>query len=121
MVQLEEIITTVQGIRSRIKNNLTNPGVLATLAVDAATTISYLGDYLADAKAEYENERAKAYLKFMQEKDSNDRADNLAKAETVELKNRVTQLEILHKDIQRIISVIQTKVRTLEGEAKGQF
>lgn len=120
-VAQQTVLETIQTIRSAIKQNINNPSRLANLAVEATTVNSYLGDFLGEKKLEYERLRAVKFREYFAEKPSVDRAENLCRSDTAELRGEITQLEILHKDIERIVSTIQTKIRILEAELKNKL
>lgn len=120
-LNIETVLSTIHTIRSAIKQNINNPSRLADLAVEATTVNSYLGDFLGEKKLEYELLRAEGFKKYYAEKPSIDRAENLTRSDTAQLRGDITKLEILHKDIERIVSTIQTKVRILEAEIKNKL
>lgn len=120
-IDLDMVLGTLHTIRSAIKQNINNPSRLADLAVEATTVNSYLGDFLGELKLQYETERAEKFGKYFAEKPSVERAVNLTRSETAELRGKITKLELLHKDIERIVSTIQTKVRILEAEIKNKL
>lgn len=121
MVEIDTVLKTIHTIRSAIKQNINNPSRLADLAVEATTVNSYLGDFLGEKKLEYEIKRAEKFKQYFDEKPSIDRAENLTRSDTAQLRGDITKLEILHKDIERIVSTIQTKVRILEAEIKNKL
>jgi len=120
-VNIDTVLETIYTIRSAIKQNINNPSRLADLAVEATTVNSYLGDFLGEKKLEYEIKRAENFHKYFAEKPSVDRAVNLTRSDTAEIRGEITKLELLHKDIERIVSTIQTKVRILEAELKNKL
>lgn len=116
------LLETIKKVRS-IRDNLTQdrPSELSEQLVTLATANAELGDLVGALKHKYEVERGELYRKYLNEHGSDGKAENLARAELAESRGIITQAETLHKDIARLISTIQSRLRSLEQESKSQF
>lgn len=119
--KIEKVMAAVRAVRASIKANINDPVRLSDLAIKAITWNSYLGDYLGELKYEYEKVRSDSFAAYYKEKPSISHAENLARCDTATIRGRIAQVETLHKDIERIVSTIQTKIRILEAQIKGNI
>lgn len=117
--KMQVVMGSVRAIRAEIKASVNDPIKLSDLGIKAITLNSYLGDYLGELKYEYEVVRSDSFTSYYTEKPSISHAENLTRCDTAELRGRIAQVETLHKDIERIVSTIQTKIRILEAQMKG--
>lgn len=117
--KMQAVISSVRTIRAEIKASVNDPIRLSDLGIKAITLNSYLGDYLGELKHEYETTRSESFYGHYADKPSIAYAENLTRCDTAELRGRIAQVETLHKDIERIVSTIQTKIRILEAQMKG--
>jgi hypothetical protein len=118
-----DIDTALQGYadtRQRLRLAWSNPGQLGDVALKMATYGSYIGDSLGSLRAEYEQSRAQTYLKHLNAGKSASNAENLARSENFELKGQIARLELAHKNLWGLVSIIQSRLRGLESEAKNQ-
>jgi hypothetical protein len=120
-MKLSEITKRLIQIRNDIRKYAGTPSRLADLAVEAATYNADLGDYLGKYQATYEQQRGEAYIGLTKDGASGTQAENLTRSQLSDLRGKIKQLEVFHKDVEKIISTIQTKVRSLETEAKNQI
>lgn len=120
-MKLEDIVKQLVRIRNDIRKYAGTPSRLADLAVEAATYNADLGDYLGKYMFTYEQQRGEAYTALIKEGASGTQAENLTRSQLAELRGRIKRLEVFHKDVEKMISTIQTKVRSLETEAKNQI
>lgn len=117
----ETVNKKILNLRQEIRLNINNPVRLSELLVEVATYNSYLGDFLGEKTFEYEKLRAEKFREYYNEKPSVERAENLCRCDTAQLRGEMAKLSVLHKDIERITSAIQTKIRILEAELKNKI
>ena len=120
-MKLDEIVKQLVRIRNDVRRYAGQPSRLADLAVEAATYNADLGDYLGRYELDYEQQRGESYVVLIKEGASGTQAENLTRSQLADLRGRIKRLEVFHRDVEKIVSTIQTKVRSLETEAKNQI
>jgi len=119
-MELDTAIKGYEDTRKRLQASWNNPASLGDVAVKMATYGSYIGDHLGSLKADYEQERAKTYLMHLNAGKSASNAENLARSENHTLKGQIAKLELAHKNLWGLVSIIQSRLRGLEAEARNQ-
>lgn len=120
-MELDVAITGYGNTRKRLEGAWNNPNSLGDVAVKMATYGSYIADHLGDMKAQYEQERATKYLSHLHSGKSASNAENLARSDTAELRGQIAKIELAHKNLWGLVSVIQSRLRGLENEARNQI
>lgn len=105
--------------RSELENSWRNPGQLSDVMLKMSTYLSYIADSLGLLKEEYESKRAMAFLKH-HENMSASAAENLARADTAQIRGQIAKLELTVKSGNNLVSIGQSRLRVLENEARGQ-
>lgn len=118
-MELDTALEGYSSTRERLAKAWGNPNQLGDIAVKMATYGSYIGDHLGALKAEYEQERAKKYLANLKLNMSATQAENLARSDNAELKGNIAKLELAHKNLWGLVSIIQSRLRGLEKEASN--
>lgn len=118
-MELDKAITGYFDTRKRLESSWSNPRLLSDIMLKMSTYLSYIGDHLGDLKAEYEQERAKAFMAHLETKSAS-AAENLARVDTSEIRGQVAKLELTLKNGQNLVSIGQSRLRVLENEMRNQ-
>jgi hypothetical protein len=118
-MDIETALTGYGEKRKELRAVWGNPGKLGDLALRIATDGTYIGDHLASQKARYEELRAKTYLMHLNAGKSASNAENLARSENYETKAEIERLEVIHRNLWGLVSIIQSRLRGLESEARN--
>jgi Na+/glutamate symporter len=118
-MDIETSLAGYQSAKKRLQGSWSNPSALSDLAVKIATYGTYIGEHLGDSKAEYEVNKSKMYLDAINEKKSATQADNDSRSKNADTRAVVLKLEIIHKDLFSLVSVIQSRLKVLESEARN--
>lgn len=105
--------------RKRLEKNFNSPNYISDTLFRMGVYLSHIGDHLGDLKAEYEQERAKAFMAHLETKSAS-AAENLARVDTSEIRGQVAKLELTLKNGQNLVSIGQSRLRVLENEARNQ-
>ncbi len=119
-MEVDQVITGIVDVRNRITKAFESPGQLSDLAVRLATYNAYLGDHLSGYKFDREVMRGKRYLELINSGTSSTQATATSRAETADLQGNIQKLELIHRDAENLTSVIQSRMRVLEGQARNQ-
>lgn len=106
--------------RTELQQYWSNPGQLSDVMLKMSTYLSYIADSLGLLKEEYESKRAKHYLEMMSQGASASSAENLARANTAEIRGQIAKLELMVKSGNNLVSVGQSRLRVLENESRNQ-
>ena len=83
--------------RKELEESWSRPSKLSDVILKLATYLSYIGDSTGLLKEQYEAERAKSYLKHLNDGKSASNAENLARCETAEIRGQVNKFELMLK------------------------
>lgn len=119
-MDLDKAVTGYMDTRKRLESSWSNPRLLSDIMLKMSTYLSYIGDHLGDLKAEYEQERAKAYMKNLNSGETASKSENLARVATADIRGNVAKLELTLKNGQNLVSIGQSRLRVLENEARNQ-
>lgn len=120
-MDIETSLAGYQSAKKRLQGSWSSPSALSDLAVKIATYGTYIGEHLGDSKAEYEVNKSKMYLQAIEDKKSATQADNDSRSKNAETRAVVLKLEIIHKDLFSLVSVIQSRLKVLENEARSNI
>lgn len=118
-----DIDTAVKGYfdtRERLQKSWSSPLKLGDVGLKMATYGSYIGDHLGELKEKYEQDRAHIYLLTVKEKSATF-AENQARSETAELRGQIARIELVHKNLWSLVSIIQSQLKTLNSESNNNF
>lgn len=121
MSDITVTMNTLRGLRDSVKSSIGAPSTLSSLLVELATCNADLGDYLGSLKSSYEQKRGQLYKEHLEAVGSNGKAENLTRADLAKYRGSIQKVEIAHKDITRLVSTVQSRLRSLEAESKSQF
>lgn len=102
--------------RDRLKKAWSSPLMLGDIAVKMSTYGSYIGDYLGELKEQYEHNRSVEYLGYLKEGKSSSASENLARSNTADLRGQILKLELVHKNLWSLVSIIQSQLKVLNNE-----
>lgn len=120
-MDLQTALEGFDSTKARMQQSFNNPSSLGDVALKMALYGAYIGDHLGALRAEYEQERAKTYLHYLKLNMSATQAENMARSENAELKGQIAKIEVAHKNLWGIVSIIQSRLRGLEKEASNQM
>lgn len=120
-MDLDTALEGYASTRQRMTKAWNSPSQLGDVALKMSLYGSHIADHLGALKAEYEQERAKTYLHYLKLNMSATQAENMARSENAELKGNIAKIELAHKNLWGIVSIIQSRLRGLEKEAANQM
>jgi hypothetical protein len=118
-MELETALNGYTAAKQRLQSSWSSPTALSDLAVKIATYGTYIGEHLGDFKALYELNKSKMYLDSIKAGKSATQAENEARSENAEVRAEAMRLELVHKDLFSLVSVIQSRLKVLEQEARS--
>jgi hypothetical protein len=80
-----------------------------------------LGDHLGELEEFRETTKGVRYLDFIKQGFSSTAADNQSRAEVAEVTGQVKRLKLMHSDASGQVSMIQSRLRVLEAERRGDL
>ncbi|MCA9333683.1 hypothetical protein KC963_01420 [Candidatus Saccharibacteria bacterium] len=107
--------------RKRLETNFNNPNFISDALYKMGIYLSHIGDHLGKLKAQYEQDRASSFLSHLSNGESASKAENLARVDTAEVRGQIAKLELTLKNGQSLVSIGQSRLRVLEGEARNQI
>jgi len=96
------------------------PDKLSDVGVSLALHNAYLGEHLGSYKADREVLRGQTYIELIKAEKSATQAENTSRAKTSELQGQILRLDLLHKDVNTLINMIQSRLKVLAEEGRGQ-
>jgi hypothetical protein len=117
-MELDKAIEGILSVRKRLEDAWGNPGQLSDLGNKMSAYNAYLGDHLGQLKADREVKKSAAYLELVDTKSAT-AADNLARAKVATITGQVMKLELMHKDTASQVSMIQSRLRVIADEMRG--
>lgn len=118
-MELDTALEGYSSTRKRLIGAFNSPGDLGDIALKMGLYGTHIGDHLGSMRAEYEHERAKKYLQNLKLNMSATQAHNMARSDNAQLKGQIQQIELAHKDLWGLVSIIQSRLRGLEKEASN--
>jgi hypothetical protein len=115
-MELDIAITGYADIRKRLQSAWSSPVQLSDIGLKLGTYGTYIADHLGDMKAQYEQDRAVKYLNYLKEGKSSSQAENLARSELAELKGQIAKIELVHKNLWSLATMIQSRLGILKNE-----
>jgi hypothetical protein len=119
-MELDQAIKGYFAKRKELEGVWSIPSQLSDTILKLATYLSYIGDSVGELKENYESERAKAYLRHLNEGKSASNAENLARCETADIRGQVNKLELMLKTGLNLTSIGQSRLKVLESQARNQ-
>lgn len=119
-----DIDTAVKGIisvRERITKSWEDPVALSDLGNKMTSYAANLGDHLGKLEEERETTRATKYLQYIKSGASATASENRARAEVAELTGKVRKLKLMHSDAHAQVSIIQSRLRVIENQIRGEI
>lgn len=120
-MELDTALEGYSSTRERLTRAFNSPGELGDIALKMGLYGTHIGDHLGALKAEYEQERAKKYLHNLKLNMSATQAENLARSDNADLKGQIARIELAHKNLWGLVSIIQSRLRGLEKEASNSM
>jgi hypothetical protein len=118
-MELEIALNGYTAAKQKLRSNWESPTALSDLAVKIATYGTYIGEHLGDSKALYELNKSQMYLEAIKAGKSATQADNESRSENAEVRADVLKLEVVHKDLFSLVSVIQSRLKILELQTRN--
>ena len=119
-MEIEQAVNGYFAKRKELEGVWAIPSKLSDVILKLATYLSYIGDRVGELKEEYEAERAKSYLRHLNEGKSASNAENLARCETAEIRGQVAKFELMLKTGLNLTSIGQSRLKVLEAESTKQ-
>lgn len=121
-MDLENVISNLKAERAQVGSggNWSNPNKLSEIGLKLATYMTYLGEHLPKLESEYLSDRSEKYMEFIKETSAT-AAENKARYETIKQREQYETVKQLHKDFSSLISMLQSRLRILTNEAKGNI
>lgn len=121
-MELKTVLTHLKSERDKIGTggNWSNPSALSEIGLKMATYMTYLGEYIPKLEAEYLSERGEIYTKAVEETSAT-AAEHKARNATIKQRLQHEIVKQFHKDMDKLISMIQSRIRVLTNEAKGNI
>lgn len=124
IMEVDQIVKGILDVRKQIQGILRsqnpNPVALSQQGVRLVTWNAELGDKLGELEYERETMRAAEYLsKLDQEGQSATSAENFARAAVAEATGQLAKLKIMHRDAANMISMVQSHLKVMENESRG--
>ena len=120
VMEIEQAVNGYFAKRKELESSWSIPSTLSDVILKLATYLSYIGDSTGLLKEEYEAERAKSYLKHLNDGKSASNAENLARCETAEIRGQINKFELMLKTGLNLTSIGQSRLKVLENEARNQ-
>lgn len=118
-MELEIALNGYTAAKQKLQSSWESPTALSDLAVKIATYGTYIGEHLGDSKALYELNKSHMYLDAIKAGKSATQADNESRSENAEVRADVLKLEVVHKDLFSLVSVIQSRLKILELQTRN--
>ena len=121
-MDLAQVITALKQERSQVgsEGNWSNPNALSEIGLKLATYMTYLGEHLPKLESEYLSDRSELYATYIIDSSAT-AAENRARYETIKQREQYETVKQLHKDFSSLISMLQSRLRILTNEAKGNI
>ncbi len=119
-MDIDKVINGFMAKRKELETCWSIPSRLSDVIFKLAVYLSYLGEEVGSLKSDYETNRAKSYLKHLNDGKSASNAENLARCETAELRGQINKFELMLKTGLNLTSIGQSRLKVLEAESRNQ-
>ena len=119
-MEIDKAITGYFAKKKEIEGYFNMPSQLSNSLFKAALYLSYIGEFIGELKEKRETQRAKAYLKHLNEGKSATNAQNLARCEVAEITGEIDKLEMMWKSGNNFNDLGRSRLKVLEAESRNQ-
>jgi aldehyde:ferredoxin oxidoreductase len=122
-MELSQALTEVRELRDELHNTQKwgDPNYLSEIVVRLAVYGTYVGDGIAAAHKAATDEAGRSYYAARKRKESATAAGDISRFESTESREFYENLKYFQKAIETLLTTVQTRLRTLESQAKNRM